>query len=211
MHRRRHRRLAVGRDCTRVCEAVRYPTGRAGNRPRRRSRFFTSITPLGTSDRRLSERRRAPMGVPLVRGRRIFARFWSGRRGSNPRPRPWQGRALPLSYTRVRKRWRQSKRRQRGELCQMRPVNATAHKGQNSAKSPDIRACRGQILLEPGPEAMPRRAPARRHEMSPVLRLSAAIRAIWRRSRGASRSAHRAERARSRMSPTIRQQRDRRP
>ena len=32
--------------------------------------------------------------------------IWSGRRGSNPRPRPWQGRALPLSYTRIRKRWR---------------------------------------------------------------------------------------------------------
>src|SRR3974390_205266 len=30
-------------------------------------------------------------------------KIWSGRRGSNPRPRPWQGRALPLSYTRVRK------------------------------------------------------------------------------------------------------------
>ena len=28
-------------------------------------------------------------------------KIWSGRRGSNPRPRPWQGRALPLSYTRV--------------------------------------------------------------------------------------------------------------
>ena len=26
---------------------------------------------------------------------------WSGRRGSNPRPRPWQGRALPLSYSRT--------------------------------------------------------------------------------------------------------------
>ena len=25
---------------------------------------------------------------------------WSGRRVSNPRPRPWQGRALPLSYSR---------------------------------------------------------------------------------------------------------------
>ena len=28
-------------------------------------------------------------------------KIWSGRRDSNPRPRPWQGRALPLSYTRV--------------------------------------------------------------------------------------------------------------
>ena len=25
---------------------------------------------------------------------------WSGKRGSNSRPRPWQGRALPLSYSR---------------------------------------------------------------------------------------------------------------
>src|SRR5215469_15374251 len=27
---------------------------------------------------------------------------WSGRRDSNPRPQPWQGCALPLSYARVR-------------------------------------------------------------------------------------------------------------
>jgi uncharacterized protein DUF3768 len=26
--------------------------------------------------------------------------YWSGRRDSNPRPQPWQGCALPLSYTR---------------------------------------------------------------------------------------------------------------
>ena len=31
----------------------------------------------------------------------FLAKCWSGRRDSNPRPRPWQGRALPLSYTRV--------------------------------------------------------------------------------------------------------------
>ena len=28
---------------------------------------------------------------------------WSGRRDSNPRPQPWQGCALPLSYTRIRR------------------------------------------------------------------------------------------------------------
>ena len=28
---------------------------------------------------------------------------WSGRRDSNPRPRPWQGRILPLNY--FRKNW----------------------------------------------------------------------------------------------------------
>ena len=33
---------------------------------------------------------------------RQIKKFWSGRRDSNPRPRPWQGRALPLSYTRIR-------------------------------------------------------------------------------------------------------------
>ncbi len=34
--------------------------------------------------------------VPLVQV------FWSGRWDSNPRPQPWQGCALPLSYTRIR-------------------------------------------------------------------------------------------------------------
>src|ERR671932_438239 len=29
--------------------------------------------------------------------------FWSGRRDLNPRLRPWQGRTLPLSYSRSRK------------------------------------------------------------------------------------------------------------
>jgi hypothetical protein len=33
---------------------------------------------------------------------RFAKKIWSGRRDSNPRPRPWQGRALPLSYTRIR-------------------------------------------------------------------------------------------------------------
>ena len=32
----------------------------------------------------------------------MLQKTWSGRRDSNPRPRPWQGRALPLSYTRIR-------------------------------------------------------------------------------------------------------------
>jgi hypothetical protein len=31
----------------------------------------------------------------------LFDKNWSGRRDSNPRPRPWQGRALPLSYARA--------------------------------------------------------------------------------------------------------------
>jgi hypothetical protein len=49
--------------------------------------------------------------------------FWSGRRDSNPRPQPWQGCALPLSYTRIRerRRWLAAT----ADLCQMRPTNAT--------------------------------------------------------------------------------------
>src|SRR5439155_24701526 len=37
---------------------------------------------------------------PCKRGNRGGSREWSGKRDSNPRPRPWQGRALPLSYSR---------------------------------------------------------------------------------------------------------------
>src|SRR5438046_1501412 len=54
--------------------------------------------------------------------------FWSGRRDSNPRPRPWQGRALPLSYTRIREASGSSGRWAR-HLCQMRPAIATTPKG----------------------------------------------------------------------------------
>jgi hypothetical protein len=49
--------------------------------------------------------------------------IWSGRRGSNPRPRPWQGRALPLSYTRIRDGGDRSP--SAADLCQMRTGNAT--------------------------------------------------------------------------------------
>src|ERR1700709_657497 len=50
-------------------------------------------------------------------------KIWSGRRGSNPRPRPWQGRALPLSYTRIRDVGDRSPAT--AELCQMQAANAT--------------------------------------------------------------------------------------
>src|SRR5690606_1220482 len=32
---------------------------------------------------------------------RLLGLFWSGKRGSNSRPSPWQGDALPLSYSRA--------------------------------------------------------------------------------------------------------------
>jgi hypothetical protein len=42
-------------------------------------------------------------GDPQVACRKslIQVEIWSGRRDSNPRPQPWQGCALPLSYARV--------------------------------------------------------------------------------------------------------------
>jgi hypothetical protein len=48
---------------------------------------------------RVGEAETAPKGrfYPLE----ISKRFWSGRRDSNPRPQPWQGCALPLSYARA--------------------------------------------------------------------------------------------------------------
>ena len=41
----------------------------------------------------------APLRAFLLRARERSR--WSGRRDSNPRPQPWQGCALPLSYTRI--------------------------------------------------------------------------------------------------------------
>ena len=37
----------------------------------------------------------------FAKGRSIGCGDWSGRRDLNPRPSPWQGDALPLSYSRV--------------------------------------------------------------------------------------------------------------
>lgn len=55
---------------------------------------------------------------------------WSGRRGSNPRPRPWQGRALPLSYTRILCRSHDAPAT--AVVCQKREGNATATGGIDS-------------------------------------------------------------------------------
>ncbi|EGE57262.1 hypothetical protein RHECNPAF_4460032 [Rhizobium etli CNPAF512] len=68
--------------------------------------------PTAGSDKRLAEGLAtvdSPFGTRLSsvsRGQSAFISSalhwenWSGRRDSNPRPQPWQGCALPLSYTR---------------------------------------------------------------------------------------------------------------
>ena len=45
----------------------------------------------------------SPLCLPIPPpGQHLFFFIWSGKRGSNPRPQPWQGCALPLSYSRIK-------------------------------------------------------------------------------------------------------------
>jgi hypothetical protein len=65
-------------------------------------------------------------------GKDESAKSWSGRRDSNPRPQPWQGCALPLSYTRIRKRasgshFGQPHRRPRAKPAFLQPLSARPH------------------------------------------------------------------------------------
>src|SRR6202166_926566 len=80
---------------------------------------------------------------------------WSGRRDSNPRPRPWQGRALPLSYTRIRlgkADWTAS-----GMLCQMAAGFATeAGRGQKKIAGPPVcQAVDSHLVVPRGPTPTP--------------------------------------------------------
>ena len=80
----------------------------------------------GTKNDKAAKRR--PVIDPVVCHER---KIWSGRRGSNPRPRPWQGRALPLSYTRIRDGGERSP--STADLCQMRTANATVRMRSDAA------------------------------------------------------------------------------
>ena len=73
---------------------------RRGSESNRRIKVLqTSPLPLGY---------RAPLHRVAFRAKKVHERdaaarlkiFWSGRRDLNPRLRPWQGRTLPLSYSR---------------------------------------------------------------------------------------------------------------
>ena len=57
----------------------------------------TSALPLGDGAVRLCR------GIVPPAGRAREESEWSGKRDSNPRLRPWQGRTLPLSYSRPRR------------------------------------------------------------------------------------------------------------
>src|SRR4051812_15950033 len=77
---------------TRTTKAVRCPPGGRvlASEPRFSRRFFEF--PCGD----------AVGAQPLAPGVLLLSiwKDWSGRRDSNPRPQPWQGCALPLSYAR---------------------------------------------------------------------------------------------------------------
>jgi hypothetical protein len=119
----------------------------------------------------------------LVVSNSYTRKIWSGRRGSNPRPRPWQGRALPLSYTRIRDDGDRSPAT--AELCQMRPTNATASTRSVSGQIADFLKNRHESVPNHlGPEYW--RPKADLEVRRPRCR--GAIRAIFRVSPAASRS-----------------------
>ena len=61
----------------------------------------TSALPLGDgADRARNTERASRARVTLQQLTTESSEEWSGKRDSNPRLRPWQGRTLPLSYSR---------------------------------------------------------------------------------------------------------------
>ena len=97
-----------------------WPTrGCRGQRQRRRAQTSSDVSPTPPNTRQgirrpstnsiESAQSRSPYGSSKQkRPRRTAFNFliplrktWSGRRDSNPRPQPWQGCALPLSYARA--------------------------------------------------------------------------------------------------------------
>ena len=71
---------------------------KAAVRPLRSSSCrFPHASPVLTN--RAGKQKTVSKGRP--KQRISLRKFWSGRRDSNPRPQPWQGCALPLSYART--------------------------------------------------------------------------------------------------------------
>ena len=90
-----------GRRPTCLIGIVRNAWRRGSESNRRIKVLQTSPLPLGYrafTDYLSVPARKCPLDERSGRGR-----FWSGRRDLNPRLRPWQGRTLPLSYSRSTK------------------------------------------------------------------------------------------------------------
>jgi hypothetical protein len=79
------------------------PPHRLGGVRKRDARYSSRRGPLARSLRVASPHEGGtPPSNPPVAGSKEW--FWSGKRDLNPRPSPWQGDALPLSYSRFRAR-----------------------------------------------------------------------------------------------------------
>ena len=81
----------------RLCGAARCAIGADGSATRHhRHRPGASATVCPTAEKIMAP----PFGGQFDH-KQIRRKIWSGRWDSNPRPQPWQGCALPLSYTRI--------------------------------------------------------------------------------------------------------------
>jgi hypothetical protein len=113
------------------CGGLRHDTARFNQSPQSATRIAVAVRPQGNVDCNTAfiARDEQPCDVTRLVGRSGLSKnfqatnpktrhvnphtrtrtntrggdraLWSGRRDSNPRPQPWQGCALPLSYTRI--------------------------------------------------------------------------------------------------------------
>ena len=82
----------------RCVRSLRSPSRAPGLNPRNSLRLGPACVP-GKAER--PDTRPGDFNNILI----FLKKRWSGRRDSNPRPQPWQGCALPLSYARAPSRW----------------------------------------------------------------------------------------------------------
>ena len=118
-------------------EGSRGAVARAGCLKIESVRFVARERVMHKSSSRCRRKPKSPLKQRALVNLSLFGSFWSGRRGSNPRPRPWQGRALPLSYTRIRCR-----RRTRADSGRAMPNAApecnSKPRGAGTSRIPDI-------------------------------------------------------------------------
>ena len=134
-----------------------------GMKSARRGAAGPAATEAGGVERavgpRVTERARRVRGR-AYKQERVFGRAgirkWSGKRDSNPRLRPWQGRTLPLSYSRSPRRSRALYVPAHG--CHRRTDRTTALNGQ--ARHTDPRTI-GLHIANDRQRIDPRRTPCR--------------------------------------------------